>query len=115
MFSGGGECTLVKWDTSHTVNKRTLPRMGLPIRHISVSPKNALVAVSHADNCIKLVDAQNNVKGTIQNITQCYIPENSHDSSTTTTSLGGTHVFQAGLSVDPNTQALGKTIYILYS
>lgn len=51
MLSGGGECTLVKWDVTNADNKRTLPRMGLPIRHISVSGDNSLFAISHADNC----------------------------------------------------------------
>lgn len=50
MLSGGGECTLVKWDVEDAVNKRTLPRLGLPIRHVSGSYANILTAVSHADN-----------------------------------------------------------------
>jgi len=50
MLSGGGECALVKWDIEDSINKRTLPRLGLPIRHISGAFANVLYAVSHADN-----------------------------------------------------------------
>ena len=50
MVSGGGECTLVKWDIREIENRRTVPRLGLPVRHVSVSAKNSLTAVSQADN-----------------------------------------------------------------
>jgi hypothetical protein len=70
IFSGGGECTLVKWDTSNPEVRRTLPRLGLPIRHVRGSPTNELIAVSHADNsewCFIIVlhvltDSDSNVK-----------------------------------------------------
>jgi hypothetical protein len=69
IFSGGGECTLVKWDTSNPEVRRTLPRLGLPIRHVRGSPTNELIAVSHADNSEwfslllhVLTDSDSNVK-----------------------------------------------------
>lgn len=48
----------------------------------------------------------NKVVRVIQNITQCYIPEDSTDENTTSSSLGGSSVFQAGLQIDPNTKSL---------
>lgn len=84
MYSGAGECTLVKWDINDSNNKRTLPRMGLPIAHLAVSSNSDLIAVSHTDNRIHLVDPYNKVTGVIRNFT-C-----AQDS------------YSAGITIDPN-------------
>jgi len=55
---------------------------------------------------IQLVDASNKIVRVIQNITQCYIPENKEDELVGYGSLGGDSVFQAGLHVDPNSKSL---------
>ncbi|CAG7717113.1 unnamed protein product [Allacma fusca] len=106
IHSGGGECTLVKWDISHVENKRTIPRLGLPIRHVTVSSKSSLTAVSQADNSIKIIDSHNKVIGNIQNITQCYIPEDEKDTVASDSTYGGSRVYQAGLVEDPIRHAL---------
>ncbi|CAL8124340.1 unnamed protein product [Orchesella dallaii] len=99
MLSGGGECTLVKWDVNDTTNKRTLPRMGLPIRHVTVCETGEFVGVSHADNCIQLVDSYNKIVGAVKNITQAVVPEATEGGDGV---LNNTKVFQAGIQVDPN-------------
>ncbi|ODM91074.1 WD repeat-containing protein 75, partial [Orchesella cincta] len=99
MLSGGGECTMVKWDVSDTTNKRTLPRMGLPIRHVSVCENGEFVGVSHADNCIQLVDPYNKIVGAVKNITQAYVAEAGEEQESDEKS---NKVFQAGIQVDPN-------------
>jgi len=55
------------------------------------------------------VDSSNTVVTSIQNITQCYIPEKSADSyihNSLLTSVTGTNVFPAGLHIDPNNKSL---------
>lgn len=47
MYSGGGECVLVKWLLSNPQNKSFLPA---PIRHLTIAPENIYVAVSTLDN-----------------------------------------------------------------
>lgn len=50
MYSGGGECVLVKWLLSNPQNKSFLPRLPAPIRHLTIAPENIYVAVSTLDN-----------------------------------------------------------------
>ena len=50
MFTGGGECVLVKWLLSNPQNKSFLPRLPAPIRHLTIAPENIYVAVSTLDN-----------------------------------------------------------------
>lgn len=50
MYTGGGECVLVKWLLTNPQNKSFLPRLQAPIRHLVVAPENVYVAVSTFDN-----------------------------------------------------------------
>lgn len=50
MYTGGGECVLVKWLLSNPQNKSFLPRLPAPIRHLTIAPGNIYVAISTVDN-----------------------------------------------------------------
>lgn len=104
MISGGGECTMLKWDVSDVTNKRTLPRMGLPIRHISCAGNAEMIAVSHADNCVQLVDSYNSIIGIVRNFTQAYVPNEGEQEESGVISRA--NVFPAGVHVDPNNGSL---------
>ena len=49
ILSGGEEAVLVLWQYK-THYKQFLPRLGAPIKHISSSPDDTLISVSHIDN-----------------------------------------------------------------
>lgn len=53
MYTGGGECVLVKWVIGNPQNKSFLPRLPAPIKHLTIAPENVYVAVSTLDNGIK--------------------------------------------------------------
>ncbi|XP_037084683.1 WD repeat-containing protein 75-like [Pollicipes pollicipes] len=67
LVSGGEECVLVYWH-GQDEQPAFLPRLGMPIRHVTVSPDNQLVATSHADNVIRLVSAQRQVTQLIRGL-----------------------------------------------
>lgn len=50
MYSGGGECVLVKWLLSNPRNNSFLPRLPAPIRYLTIANRNIYVAVSTMDN-----------------------------------------------------------------
>jgi NET1-associated nuclear protein 1 (U3 small nucleolar RNA-associated protein 17) len=54
MYTGGGECVLVKWTLANTRQKSFLPRLPAPIKHLTIASDNLYVAVSTLDNGIKL-------------------------------------------------------------
>ncbi|XP_046391337.1 WD repeat-containing protein 75 [Ischnura elegans] len=68
MFSGGGECVLVKWLLDHQ-EKNFVPRMGSPICYLAVAPENQFVVASMADNSIQLISPRLTVERVIQNFT----------------------------------------------
>jgi len=52
MYTGGGECVLVKWTLKNT-KKAFLPRLSAPIKHLAIAPDDLYVAVSTLDNGLK--------------------------------------------------------------
>lgn len=50
MYTGGGECVLVKWVIANSHQKSFLPRLPAPIKHLTIAPDNLYVAVSTLDN-----------------------------------------------------------------
>lgn len=50
MYTGGGECVLVKWTLANPQYKSFLPRLPAPIKHLTIAPDNLYVAVSTLDN-----------------------------------------------------------------
>lgn len=50
MYTGGGECVLVKWVLANPHHKSFLPRLPAPIKHLTIAPDNLYVAVSTLDN-----------------------------------------------------------------
>lgn len=66
FYSGGGECTLVKWRLDSPHEKEFLPRLSAPISHLSISKDNLLVSVSTQDNGIQLVNPQRKISRSIQ-------------------------------------------------
>lgn len=50
MYTGGGECVLVKWTLANPQHKSFLPRLPAPIKHLTIAPENLYVAVSTLDN-----------------------------------------------------------------
>ncbi|KAI8912124.1 hypothetical protein DFJ77DRAFT_542314 [Powellomyces hirtus] len=56
LLSGGDETVLVVWQLT-TRRKQFLPRLNAPIRNITVSPDQALYAITHQDNAVRMVVA----------------------------------------------------------
>ncbi|KAF9432034.1 hypothetical protein BGZ76_011388 [Entomortierella beljakovae] len=54
LLSGGEEAVLVIWQLQ-TGFKQFLPRLGSEIKHITVSPDQALYAIGHQDNSINVI------------------------------------------------------------
>ncbi|XP_011502837.1 PREDICTED: WD repeat-containing protein 75 [Ceratosolen solmsi marchali] len=93
MYSGGGECVLVKWLLSNPQNKSFLPRLPAPIRYLTIASENIYVAVSTLDNGIIIVNPQRKITAVIQNFTWGV--------ASTPKSL-----FPAGLIIDPRTNSV---------
>ncbi|XP_076285922.1 WD repeat-containing protein l(2)05287 [Lasioglossum baleicum] len=93
MYTGGGECVLVKWVLAHTQHKSFLPRLPAPIKHLTIAPDNLYVAVSTLDNGIVVVNPQRKLTSVIQNFTWGV-------------ALSSQDLFPAGLIVDPRTGSL---------
>lgn len=94
LYSGGHECTLVIWQLNqHT--RDFLPRIGAPIKSLSVSPDNQYVIASLADNEILVIEGSN------RKIVQAII-------GITVRQLGyqKTNPFPMGLHYDANNKAL---------
>ncbi|KAG1667295.1 Ecto-NOX disulfide-thiol exchanger 1 [Nymphon striatum] len=102
FYSGGGECVLVMWRLNSDAKKdrRFLPRIGMPISHVTVSPNNFYVATSHVDNAIHLVNSHNCIEHVFQGLTQGHQwVENIH-------SVGIDRPVPTGLLFDPKSKAL---------
>ncbi|CAK9809581.1 WD repeat-containing protein 75 [Anthophora plagiata] len=93
MYTGGGECVLVKWVLANPHNKSFLPRLPAPIKHLTIAPDNLYVAVSTLDNGIVVVNPQRKLTSVIQNFTWGV-------------TLSSKDLFPAGLIVDPRTSCL---------
>ncbi|KAG9433300.1 WD repeat-containing protein 75 [Apis mellifera carnica] len=93
MYTGGGECVLVKWVLANPHQKSFLPRLPAPIKHLTIAPDNLYVAVSTLDNGIVVVNPQRKLTSVIQNFTWGV-------------SLSSKDLFPAGLIVDPRTNCL---------
>ncbi|XP_011870474.1 PREDICTED: WD repeat-containing protein 75 [Vollenhovia emeryi] len=93
MYTGGGECVLVKWTLANPQHKSFLPRLPAPIKHLTIAPDNLYVAVSTLDNGIVIVNPQRKMTSVIQNFTWG-VASSSKD------------LFPAGLIVDPRTGCL---------
>ncbi|XP_011056912.1 PREDICTED: WD repeat-containing protein 75 isoform X1 [Acromyrmex echinatior] len=92
MYTGGGECVLVKWTLANPQHNSFLPRLPAPIKHLTIAPDNLYVAVSTLDNGIVIVNPQRKLTSVIQNFT--WGVASSKD------------LFPAGLIVDPRTGSL---------
>ncbi|XP_031836889.1 WD repeat-containing protein l(2)05287 isoform X2 [Nomia melanderi] len=93
MYTGGGECVLVKWVLANPHHKSFLPRLPAPIKHLTIAPDNLYVAVSTLDNGIVVVNPQRKLTSVIQNFTWGV-------------ALSSQDLFPAGLIVDPRTGSL---------
>ncbi|XP_053988404.1 WD repeat-containing protein 75 [Hylaeus anthracinus] len=93
MYTGGGECVLVKWVLANPQQKSFLPRLPAPIKHLTIAPDNLYVAVSTLDNGIVVVNPQKKLTSVIQNFTWGV-------------ALSSQELFPAGLVVDPRTNCL---------
>ncbi|XP_047366330.1 WD repeat-containing protein 75 isoform X1 [Vespa velutina] len=93
MYTGGGECVLVKWTIGAPLEKSFLPRLPAPIKHLTIAPDNIYVAVSTLDNGIIVVNPQRKLTSVIQNFTWGI-------------ALSCKDLFPAGLVVDPRTNSL---------
>ncbi|XP_003708110.1 WD repeat-containing protein l(2)05287 isoform X1 [Megachile rotundata] len=93
MYTGGGECVLVKWVLANSHQKSFLPRLPAPIKHLTIAPNNLYVAVSTLDNGIVVVNPQRKLTSVIQNFTWGV-------------ALSSKDLFPAGLIVDPRTNCL---------
>ena len=93
MYTGGGECVLVKWVLANPHQKSFLPRLPAPIKHLTIAPNNLYVAVSTLDNGIVVVNPQRKLTSVIQNFTWGV-------------ALSSKELFPAGLIVDPRTNCL---------
>ncbi|XP_076674924.1 WD repeat-containing protein l(2)05287 [Andrena cerasifolii] len=93
MYTGGGECVLVKWVIANSHQKSFLPRLPAPIKHLTIAPDNLYVAVSTLDNGIVVVNPQRKLTSVIQNFTWGV-------------ALSSQDLFPAGLVVDPRTNSL---------
>ncbi|KAJ8680540.1 hypothetical protein QAD02_016327 [Eretmocerus hayati] len=93
MYSGGGECVLVKWLIANPQHKSFLPRLPAPIRYLSIAPGNMHTAVSTLDNGILVVDPQRKITAVIQNFTWG-------------AASSPKCLFPAGLHMDPRTNSL---------
>ncbi|KOX68688.1 WD repeat-containing protein 75 [Melipona quadrifasciata] len=93
MYTGGGECVLVKWVLANPHLKSFLPRLPAPIKHLTIAPDNLYVAVSTLDNGIVVVNPQSKLTSVIQNFTWGV-------------ALSSKNLFPAGLVIDPRTNCL---------
>ncbi|XP_066602543.1 WD repeat-containing protein 75 [Prorops nasuta] len=93
MYTGGGECVLVKWTLNNPLQKSFLPRLPAPIKHLTIAPNNIYVAVSTLDNGIVVVNPQRKLTSMIQSFTWGV-------------ALSSKDLFPAGLIVDPRTNSL---------
>ncbi|XP_029651603.1 WD repeat-containing protein 75 [Octopus sinensis] len=94
LFSGGHECTLVTWHLLQQT-RDFLPRLGAPIKAISVSPDNRLTVLCLSDNEILVID--NSSSSIVQAITGITVRELGYQLA---------NPYPVGLLYDPNKKAL---------
>ncbi|GAB1603818.1 WD repeat-containing protein 75-like [Argonauta hians] len=94
LFSGGHECTLVTWQLQQQT-KDFLPRLGAPIKNISVSPDNRLIIASLSDNEILVIDSSSS--SVVQAMTGITFRQLGYQRE---------NPYPAGLRYDPNKKAL---------
>ncbi|XP_054164142.1 WD repeat-containing protein 75-like [Oppia nitens] len=60
LYSGGAEMTLIRWDITGTNfgQKNFLPRLGMSIKYVTIDYNRQLIAITHEDNTIQLLDSQ---------------------------------------------------------
>ncbi|CAL4073326.1 unnamed protein product, partial [Meganyctiphanes norvegica] len=91
LYSGGGECVLVKWQLTED-RRYFLPRLGSRINLITTDTTNQYLVLSMADNALHLVSAKEfKLEGVIQGLA---------------VTSGNKEPFAAGLVYDSNTQAV---------
>ncbi|KAI4488078.1 hypothetical protein M0804_004926 [Polistes exclamans] len=93
MYTGGGECVLVKWTIAAPSDKSFLPRLPAPIKYLTIASDNIYVAISTLDNGISVINPQRDLISVIQNLTWGI-------------ALSCKDLFPAGLVVDPRTNSL---------
>lgn len=93
LYTGGGECVLVKWTISNPKHRSFLPRLPAPIRHLVVAPENLYIAISTFDNGIVVINPHNTLISVIQNFTWSLTASKKD-------------LFPAGLVLDPRTGCL---------
>ncbi|XP_076044611.1 WD repeat-containing protein l(2)05287 [Oratosquilla oratoria] len=91
LFSGAGECTLVKWQLTEE-RRSYLPRLGMPFILISTDRNNDYIITSHCDNALNIISAKEfKVIGVIQGFAR---------------NVDRAAPYAAGILYDPRTQAL---------
>ncbi|XP_046621539.1 WD repeat-containing protein 75 [Neodiprion virginianus] len=93
LYSGGGECVMVKWVLDNVQQKSYLPRLPAPIKHLSLASENQYIAISTLDNGIIVINPQKQIISVIQNFTWGVVGARKN-------------LFPAGLIVDPRTNCL---------
>lgn len=68
LYSGADERVVVKWHLDNPDNRLFLPRLSAPVAHLTCGPENMCVAICTDDNCIRLVDAQLQLKAVVQQL-----------------------------------------------
>nr|CAD7408368.1 unnamed protein product [Timema poppensis] len=95
FYSGGGERVMVKWTLDSPDQRLYLPRLPENICHLVVAPDNLYVAISLADNGIRVVDSHLKTVSIIQHFTWCGEGEPNNKTW-----------FPAGLNLDPRTKSM---------
>nr|CAD7431799.1 unnamed protein product [Timema monikensis] len=95
FYSGGSEHVMVKWTLDSPDQRLYLPRLPDNICHLVVAPDNLYVAISLADNGIRVVDSHLKTISIIQHFTWCGEGEPNNKTR-----------FPAGLSLDPRTKSM---------
>lgn len=59
LYSVGSEMTCVRWNITgaHFGENNFLPRMGMAIKYVTTDPNNHMIATSHEDNCIQILNS----------------------------------------------------------
>jgi NET1-associated nuclear protein 1 (U3 small nucleolar RNA-associated protein 17) len=71
LYSVGAEMTLVRWNItgSHCGHNNFMPRLGMPIKYVTIDSKHHMIATSHDDNCIQILGPQmNGIRTTIEGL-----------------------------------------------
>ncbi|XP_014664657.1 PREDICTED: WD repeat-containing protein 75-like isoform X2 [Priapulus caudatus] len=77
LYSVGGENVLVKWTMGQTQHREFLPRLGAPIKHLSISSDSFMLATCHLDNSIQIISSHLTITQVIQGITHNHVKQES--------------------------------------